>query len=65
MPKARADQYTADELDAMREFIENACSQSLEDVGLTVDDLDDQQVIEGVARHHYGGINGFLDTLYA
>jgi len=65
MSKTCADHYTADELAAMRAWIEDACTQALEDVGLTVDDLDDEDVVIGVANHHFGGINGFLDVLYA
>ena len=34
----RANQYTAAELTAMREFLEDACTQAPADVGLTVDE---------------------------
>lgn len=64
MPKTCADQYTAEELDAMRAFLEDACSQALADEGLEVDDLSDEDVVIGVNTHHVGGVATFLDFFY-
>jgi hypothetical protein len=64
MPKTCADQYTADELEGMRSFLEDACHQSLADEGLTVDDLSDEDVVIGVHNHHVGGIRTFLEYFH-
>lgn len=65
MPKTCADQYTAEELDAMRAWTEAAGAQDIADYGLDVDDLDDEDIVIGVANNYEGGIDAFLRGLYA
>lgn len=64
MPKTCADQYTADELAAMRTWTEDAATEEIERYGLTVDDLSDEDIVIGVANNYEGGIKTFLDDLY-
>jgi hypothetical protein len=64
MPKNRTNQYTAEELDAMRDWIDDACHQALADEGLTADDLTDEDVVIGVNTHHVGGVATFLEYFY-
>lgn len=65
MPKTCADQYTADELAAMRAWTEDAGAEEIEHYGLTVDDLSNEDIVIGVANNYEGGIQAFLDDLYA
>jgi hypothetical protein len=53
MPTTCADQYTADEITAMRAWLDDACHQALANEGLEADDLSDEDVV-----------NTFLDFLY-
>lgn len=64
MPKICADQYTDDELAAMRAWVADACAQAVADLGLSIDDLYDEDIVSGVAHHYEGGINAFLDHFY-
>jgi hypothetical protein len=50
--------FTREEIDAMRDWIADCQWGEGEDDGW-IDDLSDQQVIRGVARHYDGGTDGF------
>jgi hypothetical protein len=64
MPRTLPSEFTADELDAMRDWLDDACRQSLADEGFTVDDLDDEDVLIGINTHHIDGIRGFLNLFH-
>ncbi len=55
--------YTADELTAMRNWLDDSCRQSLADQGLTASDLSDEDVVIGISTHHIGGTEQFLADL--
>lgn len=64
MPKICGEQYSAEELAAMRAWTEDAATQAIADYGLEVDDLDDEDIVIGVANNYEGGIAAFLDDLH-
>jgi len=64
MTKICGEHYTAEELDAMRTWTEDAATQAIANYGLEVDDLDDEDIVIGVANNYEGGITAFLDDLH-
>lgn len=55
------DTVTADELAAMRWWIDDVGFRDLTETETAAADLSDQEVLDGVAHHHVGGIEKFLE----
>ncbi|MGI5507467.1 hypothetical protein [Lentzea sp. CA-135723] len=70
MPTTSAGQYTTDELDAMRRWIDDALAEELleygarsglsDDPDFTVKDLEDVDVLVVIGGHYEGGLAAFL-----
>lgn len=54
--------YTADQINAMREWVAD-CAGSWSEDDFNVNDYSDLQIIIGVARHYDGGLTSFINSL--